>query len=102
MLGLRARNFVDAAPARALAASALLTGVGLAWVLAWTSAAPGRPLAALGLLLGAATFLTAGQDRPVGSPVRRRAVDLVEGLLTAAVVPLAFGATDLYRMLRGL
>ena len=60
VLGLRARNFVDAAPARALAASALLTGVGLAWVLAWTSAALGRPLAALGLLLGAATFLDSG------------------------------------------
>ena len=97
VLGLRARNFVDPAPARALAASALLTGIGLAGVLAWTSAAPARPVAALGLLLAAAAFLrTAGRDRPVGSPVRRRAVDLVEGLLTAAVVPLAFGAMDLY------
>jgi type VII secretion integral membrane protein EccD len=103
VLGLRARNVVDPAPARALAASALLTGIGLAGVLAWTSAAPVRPVAALGLLLAAATFLAAaGRDRrPLGSPVRRRAVDLVEAVLTAAVVPLALGAVDLYSTLRG-
>jgi hypothetical protein len=104
VLGLRARNFVDPAPARALAASALLTGVGLAGILASTSAALARPVAALGLLLAAAAFLgAAGRDHhPLGSPVRRRAVDLVEALLTAAVVPLAFGAMGLYATLRGL
>ena len=92
LLGLRARSFVDPGPARALAASALLAGIGLACVLAWSGGPWARPVAALGLLLAAAAIAATPTGPDAGSPVRRRAVDLGEGLLTAAVVPLAFGA----------
>jgi hypothetical protein len=43
----------------------------------------------------------AGRE-PMGSPVSRRAVDLFEGVLVAATVPLALAAMDLYRAVRGL
>jgi len=33
---------------------------------------------------------------------RRRAVDLLEGLLIAAAIPLAFATMDLFRLVRGL
>jgi hypothetical protein len=102
LLGLRARSFVDPGPAGAAAAGALASGVGLAVVLAWSSGPWAGPVAAAALLLVAAAFLRAAFPRPVGSPVRRRAVDLTEGALTAAVVPLALAALDLYRVLRGL
>ena len=106
LLGLRARSFVDPGPARALAGSALLAGIGLAAVLAWSGVPWARPAAVLGLLLTATALGCADfRSRPAGtagSPVRRRAVDIGEGLLTALVLPLAFGALDLYRIVRGL
>jgi hypothetical protein len=103
LLGLRARSFVDPGPARALAGSALLAGIGLAAVVAWSGVPWARPAAAVGLLLAAAALGCAGsRGVTAGSPVRRRAVDLGEGLLTALVLPLALGALDLYRTVRGM
>jgi WXG100 protein secretion system (Wss), protein YukD len=102
LLGLRARSVVDPRPAGALAGCALAAGIGLAAVLAATGEPWVRPVSALGLLLVAAAVLrSVGRARSAASPVRRRAVDLGEGLLTAAVVPLALGATDLYSLVRG-
>jgi hypothetical protein len=36
------------------------------------------------------------------SPVLRRSIDLAEGVLVAACVPLALAAMDLFRVVRGL
>ena len=71
-------------------------------LLAWSGPPWARPAAAVVLLAAATAVLRRGPSAGVGSPVRRRAVDLGEGLLTAAVIPLAFGATDLYGLVRGL
>ena len=38
--------------------------------------------------------------RPELSPVVRRTVDLVEGVLVAAAVPLALAAMDLFQLVR--
>ena len=104
LLGLRARSFVDPGPARALAGSALLAGIGLAMVLAWSGAPWARPAAALGLLLTAAALGCAGFREP-GPPAPRFAggrSTSAKALLTALVLPLAFGALDLYRLIRSL
>jgi type VII secretion integral membrane protein EccD len=103
LLGLRARSFADPGPARALAASALAAGIGLALVLGSSGEPLARPIGAVGLLVAAGAMLsTIDRHRPVGSPVGRRAVDLAEGLLTAAVAPLALGVLDMYSLVRAL
>ncbi len=103
LLGLRARGFVDIGPARFAAASALAATVGLAVVLGNAGGPAARPIAAGALLVTAAAITnTIDRTRTAGSPVRRRAVDLVEALLTAAVLPLALGVTDMYALVRGL
>ncbi len=103
LLVLRARSFADAGPARSAAASALAAAIGLAVVLGCAPGPWSRVAAATGLLLAAAAVIgTIGRTAATGSPVRRRAVDLAEGLLTAIVVPLALAVMDLYRLVRGL
>lgn len=100
LLGLRARGFADPRPARAVAGSGLVAGIGLAVV--WgRSAPPWSGAAAAGVLIAAALFLAAApvRRRPP-SPVGRRAVDLCEGALTMAVFPLALVATDLFALVR--
>lgn len=102
VLALRARSFADRAPSRVLVGSAVASGVGLA-VLVAAHAGPGARLGvAVALLVAAAGALTLGRTRPPGSPVARRAVDLLEGLLVAASIPLALAAMDLFRLVRGL
>ncbi|NMH76097.1 type VII secretion integral membrane protein EccD [Pseudonocardia xinjiangensis] len=103
VLALRARSFADRAPARVLLGSAVTAGVGLA-VLVATQVGPGARLgvAAVLLVAAAAGSLALGRTRPAGSPVSRRAVDLLEGLLVAASIPLALAAMDLFRLVRGL
>jgi len=102
VLGLRARGYADAVPAR----TTLVAAIGAGVVLAASAAGYGDAarLGAAGALLLAVGVGLAGLGRtePLGSPVSRRAVDLLEGLLVAATVPLALGAMDLYRLVRGL
>jgi hypothetical protein len=101
LLALRARSFADAAPSRALASAALAATAGSALVLAATDTGWARLGAPIGLLLGALLLLITLDRGPTpGSPVRRRLVDLGEGVLTAAVLPLALAATDAYAMIR--
>jgi type VII secretion integral membrane protein EccD len=103
VLGLRARSFADPAPARSLLAGAVVAGVGLAAVVVPQVDPAVRIVAAAGLLVVAACGIVAvGRTTPVGSPVVRRAVDMLENLLVAAAVPLALGAMDVFRLVRGL
>ena len=105
VLLLRARGYADAAPARTALAAAVVTAVGLAVILC----APGftaAPLACVALLLGAAAGVAALDGSARGrrgalSPVLRRSIDLAEGLLGTACVPLALAAMDLFRAVRG-
>lgn len=101
VLGLRARSFADPAPARTLLACAVGGGVALAAVLSLGSGGPGRLLVAGVAVLGAVLAVTVGGGPPP-SPVARRAVDILEGVLTAAAVPLALGAMGLFALVRGL
>jgi type VII secretion integral membrane protein EccD len=103
VLGLRARSFADRAPVRVLLASAIAAGVGLAVLAAVHTGTTFRLGVAAALLVAAAAgALTLGRSAPLGSPVSRRAVDLLEGLLIAAAIPLAFAAMDVFRLVRGL
>ena len=85
LLGLWSRSYRDLRPSRALVAGALLGGIGLVLALAWSGPPWARPAAAVVLLAAATAVLRAGRRQASSSPVRRRAVDLGEGLLTAAV-----------------
>lgn len=106
VLLLRARGFADVAPARTALAAAAVAAVGLA-------ATVGVPGSAVGLV--ACTALGAGAAagvvalaaaahgrRPSPSPVLRRTLDLLEGVLVTASVPLALAAMDLFRVVREL
>ncbi|MDN5857735.1 MAG: type VII secretion integral membrane protein EccD [Pseudonocardia sp.] len=100
-LALRSRAYADTVPARATVICALTGGVGLAAALGvlggaavWTGLAMLVPCAVGVLVLGRATA-------PV-SPVTRRVVDMVEGALVVAAIPLALGAMGLYAIVRGL
>jgi type VII secretion integral membrane protein EccD len=104
VLLLRARSYADAAPARTALAVGLATAVGLAA----TVDRPGAPLSLVAcavLLVGAGAAIAALDAtvrgmRPELSPVVRRTVDLVEGVLVAAAVPLALAAMDLFQLVR--
>ncbi|GAA5140853.1 type VII secretion integral membrane protein EccD [Pseudonocardia adelaidensis] len=103
VLALRARGFADPAPARTLLGCA---AVGLAGLAALTAVRP-EPLprlVAVGVLLAVAGLglVTIGRSGPAGSPVSRRAIDLLDMVLVAAAVPLALAAMDLFRLVRGL
>ncbi len=102
VLGLRARGYADVVPARVASAAAIGAGVALG-VLAARAGTAATTVAAAGLLVAAGTgALVLGRPGPLGSPVSRRAVDLLEGLLVVASVPLALAAMDLYAYVRGL
>lgn len=106
VLLLRARGFADAAPARTALGAAILTGIGLAAAVA-APGSPGSVLACVVLLLGTVVGLVALDAaargrRPELSPVLRRSIDLVEGVLVATSVPLAVAAMDLFHVVRGL
>jgi type VII secretion integral membrane protein EccD len=106
VLLLRARGYTDPAPARTALAAGVVTAVGLAFAVA-APAFSAAPAACVVLLLGAATGVVAldaaARGRRVAlSPVARRSIDLTEGVLVAASVPLALAAMDLFRAVRGL
>lgn len=102
VLLLRARGFADPAIARVHLTSGSVAGVALIGLGA-VAAGPTGHLGGALILLGAAgiTIATAGATA-TGSPVARRAVELVEGVLTAAVVPLALAAAGVFELVRGL
>ena len=100
-LGLRSRGYADPAVAWTLLAAAVAGGLGLAAVVALHSTTAVRLAAAAALAL-AAVAASAVRREPVASPVARRAVDVLEGLLVAAAVPLALGVMDAYALVRGL
>jgi ESX secretion system protein EccD len=103
VLALRARNFADAAPSRTLLACAAIGLVGIALLAAAHQEPLALFLAAGGLLAVTMPGLHAlARTQPAGSPVSRRAIDLLDGLLVAATVPLALAAMDLFRLVRGL
>ena len=105
VLLLRARGYADLAPAR----TALAAGIAVAIGLAAAVGGPGSPLglgACAVLLVGAGAGIAALDAaargmRPELSPVLRRTVDVVEGVLVAAAVPLALAAMDLFALVRG-
>ena len=104
VLLLRARSYADAAPARTALAVGLATAVGLAATVAGQGAPPSLVACAV-LLVGAGAAVaaldaTARGTRPELSPVVRRTVDLVEGVLVAVAVPLALAAMDLFQLVR--
>jgi hypothetical protein len=104
VLLLRARGYADAAPARTALAAAVVAGVGLAASVPGSGA---RLVACACLLLtalaGVVTLDAVARGRGSElSPVVRRSIDIVEGVLVAASVPVALAAMDLFRAVRGL
>jgi type VII secretion integral membrane protein EccD len=103
VLALRARGFADSAPSRTLLGCAVVGLAGLA-ILAAARPEPLPRLVAVGVLLAVTGLglVALGRTSPAGSPVSRRAIDLLDVVLVAAAVPLAFAAMDLFRLVRGL
>jgi type VII secretion integral membrane protein EccD len=106
VLALRARGFADPAPARTLLGCAVVGLAGLA-ILTAVRPEPLPGLIATGVVLvvagiGLVAIGRSGRSGPGGSPVARRAIDLLDVVLVAAAVPLAFAAMDLFRLVRGL
>lgn len=104
VLLLRARGYADTAPARTTLAAGVATAVGLTAAIAGPGSVPSL-LGCMALLVGAGTgiaalYAVARGMRPEVSPVVRRTVDLVEGVLVAMAVPLAFVAMDLFELVR--
>ncbi|GAA3245657.1 hypothetical protein GCM10017691_52940 [Pseudonocardia petroleophila] len=102
VLGLRSRGFADPAPARALLACSAVAGVALAGYLATVSGGPGRLLVGVLAVAGAGVAVAVGEGGRPPSPVLRRAVDVLEGVLVASAAPLALGAMGLFALVRGL
>jgi type VII secretion integral membrane protein EccD len=103
VLVLRTRGFADPVTTRVHLAAGTTAGIAVVGLLATASDGPGR-LAGAVVLLGAAAAGTAalGRDAHGASPVTRRAVDIAEGVLTAAAVPLALAAADVFTVVRTL
>lgn len=103
VLALRALGFVDPMAVHTLLGAALVGCVGMLVPVGLAAGPTGRLGVALVLLLGAAgAGLATGGGTRVGSPVARRALDLLEVVLVAATVPLALGVMGLYGLVRGL
>ena len=103
VLLLRARGFADPPTAWVH----LVAGTATATVLVGSAALATGPVGRLGgalVLLGAAAavVVAVGRAPDVASPVVRRAVDIAEGLLTVAAVPLALAAAGVFALVRGL
>lgn len=103
VLLLRGRSYANSSQAIALVVSGIVTAAGLCvgWIaessplgrLLWVSGA--LIVVAVGALLVGVVF----PGRRF-SPVLRRSVDILEAVLIAAVLPLAFGAMNLYSIAR--
>ena len=103
VLLLRARGFADPGPAHVHLVAGSVAGAALIGLGATAAGPVGRTAGALVLLGGAALAVQGlGGPPPAVSPVARRAVDLAEGVLTAAAVPLALVAAGVFAAVRGL
>ena len=105
VLMLRARTYVNGIQAVALLSAGLLTVAGV--VVGWLVGAEDstRLVFVFGttvVLGGAALVLGVVFPRQRFSPPLRRAVEVFEALLIAAVLPLALGVMNLYSTMRGL
>ncbi|MBP2365825.1 type VII secretion integral membrane protein EccD [Pseudonocardia parietis] len=100
VLLLRARALVEPVPARVLAGTAVVAVVSVAVPVALTVEAPVRIGVAAGLLLAVAAGAATARARP--SPPTRRALDVLELVLTAAAIPAALAAMGLFGLVRGL
>jgi type VII secretion integral membrane protein EccD len=109
VLLLRAQGFADAGPARVHVAAGIATGAVLVGLAALAAGPAGRPVGAL-VLLGTAALGAVAVRRgnpaagatSVLSPVTRRALDIAEGVLTAAALPLAVVASGAFALVRAL
>lgn len=104
VLLLRARCYANATQAVALVASGMLALAGLSIGLLATASPLALLLGFAGLLGGAAAALIAGFVVPNRqfSPVLRHAVDVVEAVLIASVLPIALGVMGLYHTFQAL
>jgi hypothetical protein len=103
VLVLRTRDFVDPTIARVHLAAGIAAGVALVGLAASATGGPGRLACALVLLGAAAAGAGAlGRRERATSPVARRAVDVIEGVLTATALPLALAAAGVFVMVRSL
>lgn len=105
VLLLRARSYANGSQAIALLVSGMAAVAGMMAELLATADQAVLLLVGFGGLLVLATFaLVAGLVLPRRrfSPVARRAVDVMEAVLIAAVLPLALGVMDLYNTFRAL
>jgi type VII secretion integral membrane protein EccD len=109
VLLLRAQGFADAGPARVHVAAGIATGAVLVGLAALAAGPAGRPVGAL-VLLGTAALgaVAVRRGTPAAgatsalSPVARRALDIAEGVLTAAALPLAVVASGAFALVRAL
>jgi type VII secretion integral membrane protein EccD len=100
---LRSRSYANALPATILVLGALAGGavVGIGAVAAAPAGIARVGLAVGAVVLGAVVLaLGAAGPRRQTSPAARRAVDLLEGVGIAAVIPLALAVCDLYTAVR--
>jgi type VII secretion integral membrane protein EccD len=105
VLMLRARSYANGRQAIALLVSGMVAVSGLTIQLLAMAGRPAVLFAGFGGLLVLATFaLFTGVVLPRRrySPVLRRSVDVTEAVLIAAVLPLALGVLDLYRVVHAL
>lgn len=102
VLALRSRGFADLAPSRTLLACATVGLAGLGLLTTARSDLMPR-LVAVGILLAVTGLglVALGRSGPAGSPVARRAVDLLDVVLIAVTVPLALAAMGLFQLVRG-
>jgi type VII secretion integral membrane protein EccD len=102
VLLLRARGFADPPTARIHLAAGTAAAVALVGTAASAFGPAGYLVGALVLLGGAAAALVGLGRTTAASPVARRAVDIVEAVLTAAAVPLALAAAGVFALVREL
>ncbi len=100
---LRSRSYANAVPASVLLVGALAGGaaVGTAAVAAAPAGAARVGIAMVAAVAAAlAVLVGSALPRRRSSPAARRAVDLLEGIGIAAVIPLALAVCDLYTAVR--
>jgi type VII secretion integral membrane protein EccD len=101
VLLLRARGFADPVPARVHLCAGTAAGITLIALGAAAAGAGGRLIGAL-VLLGVAAATVLVRVPTETSPVVRRAVDIAEGVLAGAAIPLALAAADVFALVRNL
>jgi type VII secretion integral membrane protein EccD len=101
VLLLRARGFADPAPARVHLCAGATAAVSLVALGAIASGTAGRLVGTL-VLLGSAAATVLVPTPVAASPVVRRAVDVAEGVLACATIPLALAAADVFSLVRSL